>query len=213
MTDATVLRVHDVSRSIATPAGRRTTLHATSFELRPGELVALAGPSGSGKTTLCNVIAGWERPDTGEVTWTSDAPEGWRRLATVPQRLALLRHLTVRENIALPAWAEGDDVDPERFRHMTSSLAIDGLLDRLPGEISFGEQQRTAIARALVGAPTLAVVDEPTGHQDEARTALVIEALQAARERGTCVLAASHDPTLIDAADRVIELRPVLLST
>lgn len=205
-----LLRAVDVSRTLATPVGPRTVLAETTLELHAGEFVALAGPSGSGKTTLCNVLAGWERPDTGVVEWTPDRGLGWSGLAVVPQRLALLRHLTVIENLVLPMWAGQEEIDDDRLHDVAARLSIDALLDRLPSEISFGEQQRAAIARALAGDPALAILDEPTGHQDEARTLLVVDALRAARDRGSCILAASHDPTVIDAADRVIELRPVL---
>jgi putative ABC transport system ATP-binding protein len=210
MDDQVVLSATKVSRAISTPVGRRTVLAPTTFELSAGELVVVAGPSGSGKTTLCNILAGWEPTDTGVVRWAPLRRDGWGGLAVVPQRLALLRHLTIVENISLPAWAEYDEIDEQRLDTIATALAIDGLLDRLPNEISFGEQQRSAVARALLGEPVLAILDEPTGHQDEARTSIVVDELLAARSRGTCVLVASHDPKVIDAADRVIELRPVL---
>jgi putative ABC transport system ATP-binding protein len=200
------IRAVDVTRTTTTPAGVQHLLAPVSFDLHAGELVVIAGPSGSGKTTLCNVIIGWERPDSGHVEWIDTGRTGWDRCSVSPQRLALLPQLTIRENILVPAWVAGGDADAllDELAHL---LQIDALLHRLPADVSFGEQQRAAIARALVVGPDVAILDEPTGHQDEARTTLTIDALLAARTAGTCVLTASHDPDLIDAADRVITLQ------
>jgi putative ABC transport system ATP-binding protein len=203
----TVVRVRDVSRAITSRGTPVVLLAPISAELRAATLVALAGPSGSGKTTLCNIIIGWEPTDSGSVEWKDDATHGWARLAVAPQRLALLPSLDIRENLALPFWSSGRDLPEAHLIELTTRLEIDTLLDRRPSEISFGEQQRAAIARALLGNPRLAVLDEPTGHQDERRAGLVIDALLAARSRGTCVLVATHDADIIAAADDVIPLR------
>ena len=161
--------------------------------------MVLAGPSGSGKTTLCNIIIGWEPSDTGSVEWTDTTPAGWARLAVAPQRLALLPSIDLYENLALPHWSQRRDVPDEHLAALTAHLQIDTLLARRPADVSFGEQQRVAVARALLGTPRLAVLDEPTGHQDEARAALVVEALLDARRRGSCVLVATHDADVIEA--------------
>jgi putative ABC transport system ATP-binding protein len=203
----TVVHVRDVSRAITSRGTPVVLLAPVSAELRAATLVALAGPSGSGKTTLCNIIIGWELSDSGSVEWEDDATRGWARLAVAPQRLALLPSLDIRENLALPFWSSGRDLPEAHLTELATRLEIDTLLDRRPSEISFGEQQRAAIARALLGNPVLAVLDEPTGHQDESRAGLVIDALLAARSRGTCVLVATHDADIIAAADDVIPLR------
>ena len=214
---ASVVTLHDVSRTIPSRTSRGTSrgvatvvLAPTSLVLRAGMLVAVAGPSGSGKTTLCNIVTGWERADTGSVVWADDDVRTWAQLSVAPQRLALLPSLDIRENLILPFWAAGRDVPERELAELTAHLDIDGLLRRRPSEVSFGEQQRTAIARAVLGTPRLAVLDEPTGHQDEARATLVIDALLAARARGTCVLVATHDPDVITAADDVVVLRSPL---
>jgi ABC-type lipoprotein export system ATPase subunit len=202
-----VVSVVDVSRTIVAHGTEVVLLAPVSVELHPGTLVAISGPSGSGKTTLCNIIIGWERSDTGTVRWVDDEAESWARLAVAPQRLALLPSLDIRENLALPFWSSGFDLPEAELDALTRRLEIDTLLGRRPSEVSFGEQQRAAIARALLGSPRLAVLDEPTGHQDEARATLVIDALLAARSSGTCVLVATHDPDIIAAADEVLPLR------
>jgi putative ABC transport system ATP-binding protein len=202
-----VVSVVDVSRTIEAHGTEAVLLAPVSIDLHSGTLVAVSGPSGSGKTTLCNIIIGWERSDTGSIRWADEEAESWARLAVAPQRLALLPSLDIRENLALPFWASGANVPENQLDALTRSLEIDTLLRRRPSEVSFGEQQRAAIARALLGSPRLAVLDEPTGHQDEARATLVIEALLAARNTGTCVLVATHDPDIIAAADEVLPLR------
>ncbi|MEZ5217348.1 MAG: ATP-binding cassette domain-containing protein [Ilumatobacteraceae bacterium] len=184
-----------VGRTIESDGRSLTLLRPTDFELVAGRLVALAGPSGSGKTTLCSILIGWDRATEGTITWAEDAGDpgapsgsgGWARRSLAPQRLALFATLTLGENIALPLLAAGRREDVEPAVHaVAESLDILGLLHRLPHEVSFGEQQRAAIARALVGRPALAILDEPTGHQDAERTALVVEALLALRTSGSC---------------------------
>ena len=210
---AAIVTVDDVSRRISSRGTSTVLLAPTSLVLRAGTMVALAGPSGSGKTTLCNIITGWEPTDTGAVHWADEAGAGastWAKLSTAPQRLALLPSLDLRENLLLPFWAARRDVPESELAELTAQLEIADLLDRRPAEVSFGEQQRAAIARAVLGAPRLAVLDEPTGHQDEVRAALVVGVLLAARSRGTCVLVATHDPDVIAAADEVVTLRSPL---
>jgi ABC-type lipoprotein export system ATPase subunit len=205
-TDEVVVRVADVSRAITSAAGTTVLLAPTSVVLSAGTLVVLAGPSGSGKTTLCNIIIGWEPSDTGSVEWTDTDATGWARVAVAPQRLALSPSIDLYENLALPHWSQRRDVPADQLAELATHLQIDGLLARRPGEMSFGEQQRAAVARALLCSPRLAVLDEPTGHQDEARATLVVEALLDARRRGSCVLVATHDADVIEAADQVVEL-------
>ena len=194
---------HASVRGVITPM-----LAPITLTLRAGTLVALSGPSGSGKTTLCNILLGWDPPDTGSVRWVTDADPGWTRTSVAPQRLALLDALTVRENVLLPAWAAHRVVPDDELTALATRLDLGELLDRRPTELSFGEQQRAAIARAVLGSPTVVVLDEPTGHQDEARTRAVIDVLSATRDLGACVVVATHDEDVIAAADEVIRLEP-----
>ena len=203
-----VVRLDGVSRIAAHRAGEVALLAPTTAELRSHTLTVVAGPSGSGKTTLCNVVIGWERPDRGTVEWATGDAAGWARLAVAPQRLALIEALTLAENMALPFWSSRRAAVPDtQLQELCAALAIDHLLPRHPSEVSFGEQQRAAIARCLLGAPALCVLDEPTGHQDEGRAALVAEQLLAAHAAGSSVLVATHDDVVIDAADVLIRLR------
>jgi ABC-type lipoprotein export system ATPase subunit len=186
-----------------------------SLTLRAGELVGLVGRSGSGKTTLLNVIAGWEHADGGTIdrTGTDSAIPGWDELAVVPQKLGLFDELSVRENLEYPARLH-DRLEElgGRVDELMEDLGIAHLAARYPKETSLGEQQRTAVARAMVLAPTLVLADEPTGHQDAVSERRVLEAFgRAAAEGGSCLIA-THNASLAPRLDRVLEMADGRLS-
>jgi putative ABC transport system ATP-binding protein len=135
----------------------------------------------------------------------------WGELAVVPQSLGLIDELSVRENVHLPvrlsAHGRGTDDRPERVEGLLGMFGLRQLADRQPWEISIGEQQRTALARALVLVPRLLLADEPTGHQDEAWGGRVLRAIRLVAERGVSCLVASHNPEAIDIAHRVLRIR------
>jgi putative ABC transport system ATP-binding protein len=225
-----VIAVEEVTRRFRRGAERVLALDRVSLKLYGGELTVAAGPSGSGKTTLLSILAGIERPDSGRVRTAPPLPAGtpphllgWRHLAFVPQALALLDELTVAENVELPAVL--DPPHPPDLPHqphqpdrpdqagagrttaeLLERLEIDHLAGRYPSLTSGGEQQRTAVARALRLRPVLLLGDEPTGHQDRARIELLLTVLRQHAYNGNAVLLASHDPEVIDTADRVITL-------
>jgi putative ABC transport system ATP-binding protein len=184
-------------------------LDDVSLTLRAGELVGLVGRSGSGKTTLLNVIAGWEHADAGTIerSGSESAVPGWDVLAVVPQKLGLFDELSVRENIEYPARLHGRLEELRgRVDELMEDLGIAHLAARYPKETSLGEQQRTAVARALVLAPTLVLADEPTGHQDAASERRVLEAFgRSAAEGGSCLIA-THNASLAPRLDRVLEM-------
>jgi putative ABC transport system ATP-binding protein len=184
-----------------------TALDDVSAELHPGELTVAAGPSGSGKTTLLSIIAGYERPDSGSVAVDGRPPSDlpWSALGFVPQALTLLDELTVAENVDLPGRLDRS-VSGTPAAELMQLLEIAHLAKRYPDEISGGEQQRTAIGRALRLRPGLLLGDEPTGHQDRGRIRLVLGLLREHARAGHVVLISSHDQAVIDGADRVIAL-------
>jgi len=178
-------------------------LNDLAAAVQPGEVVIIRGRSGSGKTTLLNILAGWQDPDAGAVTWGVDHPESWDRVAVVPQSLGLLPELTLGENIGLPgrlADSEGD------VSGVAEKLEISHLLDRPVGGASLGEQQRAAIGRALIRRPSLLLADEPSSHQDLDRLHLVWRLIDEVAGGGTGVIAATHDPDAFQYADRVLDL-------
>ena len=208
MSDA--LRADEVHKSYRRGREQVHALRGVSIEVHPGEVVALLGRSGSGKTTLLNCLLGWETPDQGSVDVPgAERPESapWQTVAVVPQRLGLLEELSLADNVAMPARLAGLD-DPRGAALQTlETLRLGHLAERPPNEVSLGEQQRTAIARALVVRPRFLVADEPTGRLDEELSTHVLTTLREVyAARGTGVLIASHDPVVVAAADRVVGL-------
>ncbi|WP_326565339.1 ABC transporter ATP-binding protein [Amycolatopsis rhabdoformis] len=201
----TVLTLAEVSKSY-----RGTqVLRPISFELHPGELVALTGPSGSGKSTLLMIAGGWETPDTGTVTPGAPLPAvpmarmPWQHLGFVPQSIGLFEELTVADNLAFAARTVDTGAD---LAKLLETLDLAKFADRLPTEISRGEQQRAAVGRALATAPALVLADEPTSHQDRTHAEVVLARLRTAADAGAAVLVASHDPLLAAHTDRTIAL-------
>ncbi|WP_225755320.1 ABC transporter ATP-binding protein [Actinotalea sp. Marseille-Q4924] len=194
-----------------------TVLDGVSLTVAAGEVVCLSGPSGSGKSTLCHVVAGFEDPSSGTVTVAGQGPTGlhdWAAIAVVPQRLGLVPELTVAESVALPRALRGAAADAAHdggaglpsVQSLLAELALDGLGHRYVGETSMGEQQRTAIARARSLDPTLLVLDEPTGSQDDEHVDRVLAAIGGAAVRGSAVLVSTHDDRVLAVADRVVGL-------
>jgi putative ABC transport system ATP-binding protein len=172
--------------------------------VEPGEVVIIRGRSGSGKTTLLNLLAGWQTPDSGSVKWSIDRPELWENVAVVPQSLGLLPELTLGENIGLPGRLADDD---DNVQDIAEKLEIGHLMDRPTTGASLGEQQRAAIARALIRRPALLLADEPSSHQDLERLHLVWRLISEAAAAGTAVIAATHDPDGFTYADRILDLQ------
>jgi putative ABC transport system ATP-binding protein len=179
-------------------------------------MVALVGPSGCGKTTALNLVAAVDRPDSGTVgvagVDVGNATEGElvalrrRAIGMVFQAFHLVPHLTVEENVALPLALDGRR-DPERVSELLARVGLEHRRRHYPSELSGGEQQRTAVARALVHRPQVVVADEPTGNLDSRTGAAVVELLaELRREQGAALLLATHDQRVAAAADRVLEL-------
>jgi iron(III) transport system ATP-binding protein len=179
--------------------GDVTALRGANLDVQEGALLALLGPSGCGKTTLLRLIAGFERPDAGEVTLrgqrissaTSIVPPEKRRVAMVFQDFALFPHLSVGANIAfgLPRGAKR-----QRVAELLSLVRLEGVEQRMPHELSGGQQQRVALARALASEPDLILLDEPFSNLDPSvRTEVRGEVRQLLRQVGITALIVTHD--------------------
>ncbi|HEY5891004.1 MAG TPA: ATP-binding cassette domain-containing protein, partial [Acidimicrobiia bacterium] len=178
-------------------------LNDLAASVEPGEVVIVRGRSGSGKTTLLNLLAGWQEPDSGTIDWAIPDPGKWQNVAVVPQSLGLLPELTLGENIGLPGRLADDESDVAEF---AAKLEIGHLLNRPTTGASLGEQQRAAIARALIRRPSLLLADEPSSHQDLERLHLVWRLISETAAAGTAVIAATHDPDGFTYADRILDL-------
>ena len=205
-----MIRMDAATKTYQQGSQRISALDAVSMELRSGELVALTGPSGSGKTTLLSLLCGWTDPDSGSIAiGTSGSRAGdiqWLELALVPQALGLLDDLTVVENVSLPLrWIDAPP-GAHSVEELLDMFGLSHLAARIPPETSLGEQQRTALARALVAGPSIVLADEPSAHQDAAWTEEVFSVLRRIADEGAACLVATHDPHAIAVADRVLHL-------
>ncbi len=192
---------------------RRPALCDITLEIEKGEFVLLMGPSGAGKSTLLRMLIGAERPDEGQVfvngknvtaLKTSEIPFLRRKVGTVFQDFRLLPKKSVFENVSLPLLVQG--VSPGDIkRKVTEALRAVGVehkRDQLPVSLSTGEQQRVCIARAIVNGPVVLLADEPTGNLDPALTGEIIELFKLINARGTTVVVATHDPSVMAQVNR-----------
>jgi ABC-type lipoprotein export system ATPase subunit len=217
--EAPLLSAEELHRTYRQGGTSTIALRDASLQLARGELVVLMGPSGSGKSTLLGLLGGFEPPDSGSVMWHGQAvadlsaTELAHRRATefgvVFQSLGLFPALTARENVYLPLLISGADPDSSAAT-AESWLRRLGLEDRAEHrlfELSLGQQQRVAVARALAPDPDIILADEPTAELDHEAANVVIEALREISLRGGGVILASHDPRVLVVADRVLVLR------
>jgi ABC-type lipoprotein export system ATPase subunit len=197
-------RCTDLTRTYGSGAGEVRALRGVSCTLRPGVQVALTGPSGSGKSTLLHLLAGLDTPTSGTIAWPglNGSPEGRPGLiGMVFQGPSLLPPLDVTENIALPLLLAGFTETQARERAMAAlhDIGLDQLAARLPEELSGGQAQRVAVARALAVQPRVILADEPTGQLDSAHAAQVVGLLlDAATLLGAALVLSTHDLTIAE---------------
>ncbi len=199
-----------------------TAVHALAgvdLAIKEGEFVAVMGPSGSGKSTLLHIVGGLDTPDEGEVEIDGRDLSGLsrkelaatrrRHIGFVFQFFNLVPVLTVEENVALPAAL--DDVRVSEYaQHLGDLLELFGLSDhrdKLPVQLSGGEQQRVAIARALINRPAVVLADEPTGNLDRRSGSDVMALLRRLHKDGQTIVVVTHDPSVASFAQRVLFMR------
>lgn len=208
-----VLRAESISKIYCQNAVSLQALRSVSVTIQKGEFVAILGRSGSGKSTLLNILAGLDRPSEGKVyidgTDIFNLSEEKRtllrreKIGFVFQAYELLHSLTVTENIRLPELK----ADTDYVRELLDTLKIRQYEKCYPDQLSGGEQQRTAIARALINHPPVLFADEPTGNLDSKTERIVIDLLKnLAAKYETSILIVTHNEDLVKDADRVIRL-------
>ena len=195
--------------------GNVRALDGVSFDVQAGEWIAIMGPSGSGKTTLINILGGLDTPTSGRALVdgvdVARLDEGGlarfraEKIGFIFQQFHLVKYLTALENVMLAQYFHSTTSESE----VREALARVGLADRvthLPGQLSGGEQQRVAVARALINSPKLILADEPTGNLDEANEKIVLKLLQDLHDEGHTIIMVTHAPSIGELADRRIDL-------
>jgi putative ABC transport system ATP-binding protein len=222
--DAVVVHAVGLVKTYGQGSSRVEALRGVDLDVRRGEFAATMGPSGSGKSTLLHLLGGLDTPTGGSVRIGDIELAGLgdreltllrrRRMGFVFQFFNLLPTLTAEENVGFPLMLAGED--PSRYRARVDELLnLVGLTDRrhhLPQELSGGEQQRVAVARALVTSPEIVLADEPTGNLDSSTGEDVLAIMRrSATELGQTIVMVTHDPSAASVADRVLFMRDGLI--
>jgi ABC-type lipoprotein export system ATPase subunit len=213
-----ILSLQDVSKDYSTDGQRVQALHGLSLNVERGELVALVGRSGCGKSTLLNLAGAMDFPTSGSVLLDGVSTSSLRdaeltrlrreKVGFVFQSFQLLHTLTVFENVELPLLLAGKTNVREAARERLAWVELGGLGERFPHQLSGGQMQRAAIARALIHSPIILLADEPTGNLDTTTGNVILELLlRLTREKNTATIVATHSLEAAALADTVVRLR------
>ncbi|MEI6234913.1 MAG: ABC transporter ATP-binding protein [Planctomycetota bacterium] len=220
-----MIRLENIEKSFPISTGKLTVLKGINLRISKGEFVAITGPSGSGKSTLMALLGCLDRPTSGQVlingtdvSTLSDNDEADLRSRTIGfvfQAFHLIQSLTILENVEIPLFYAGV---PHRERRTRALKALEkvGLGPRCghkPPELSGGEQQRAAIARALIREPEILLADEPTGNLDSKTCAQIMTIFESVRDAGKTVLIITHDQSIAAKASRQIKLNDGLIES
>lgn len=219
-----MLRLESVSRTFQGPNGTVEPLRDTSFEVQSNDFVIVQGPSGTGKTTLLLIAGAMLKPLSGTVTIDNIDPYALsaskrsqlraQKLGFIFQQFHLIPYLSVLDNILIAAKHNGNkEKTVDKAHDLVRQFGIQDRLHHKPSQLSTGEQQRTALARALINDPCLILADEPTGNLDQENTEQVFGHLRQIAENGTAVVAVTHDTTGTEYATRVMHLRDGKMET
>lgn len=207
---AAVVQVENLCKEF----GKVRALDGVSFEIQPGEWIAIMGPSGSGKTTLINILGGLDAPSSGRAV--VDGVEVGRldesgltrfraeKIGFVFQQFHLVPYLTAVENVMLAQYFHST-TDEQEARQALERVGLGDRIEHLPTQLSGGEQQRVAVARALINQPKLILADEPTGNLDEANEKIVLDLLRELHTEGRTILMVTHSGSIGALADRRID--------
>ncbi|WP_424812347.1 ABC transporter ATP-binding protein [Roseococcus sp. YIM B11640] len=218
-----LIEARDLTFEVGSGAGRVNILRGVSLTIGEGEAVGIVGPSGSGKTSLLMLLAGLERASSGSLSVAGrdlaaldeDALARFRReeVGIVFQSFHLVPTMTALENVALPLEFAGDEHAFTRAEAALKAVGLGHRLTHYPGQLSGGEQQRVAVARAFVALPRLILADEPTGNLDRATGLAVMDLLFDLREKyGTTLILITHDPALAARCERQVQVQDGLIA-
>ncbi|MTI43428.1 ABC transporter ATP-binding protein [Roseibium hamelinense] len=218
MTTEPAIDLKNVHLTLGDGAGRVHILKGVDLQIDKGTSVGLVGPSGSGKSTLLMVMAGLERADTGDVLVAGSllgplsedelAQFRGQNIGIIFQSFHLVPNMTALENVAVPLELAGNKDAFSKARAELEAVGLGHRLAHYPAQMSGGEQQRVAVARALVVEPEILIADEPTGNLDEATGNQIIELMFSAQKaRGTTLVLVTHDPGLAARCDRTVHVR------
>lgn len=213
-----MIAVHQLTMRLAGGGHHVTILDDVSLEIPEKQRVAIVGPSGSGKSTLLGLIAGLDRPTSGSIkldgveitTMPESALARYRRekLGYIFQSFHLIPTLTALENVSIPLELAGEPQSIERAADLLEAVGLQARFHHYPVQLSGGEQQRVAVARAFACRPPILLADEPTGNLDSATGRQVIDLILGLhRDYGTTLVLVTHDPSLAGQMERVIALR------
>jgi len=211
MTD--ILEIKEAWKTYKMGTEEINALRGVNFKLEEGSFLAVMGPSGSGKSTLLHLAGILDLPTKGEVvlkgknindlSGKEQAHLRRNQIGFVFQRFNLLSQLTALENVMLPMLKP----DEEKAREILDRVGLDGKHDRLPTQLSGGEEQRVAIARALANDPLLILADEPTGELDTTNSRMIMELLTNLNQEGMSIIIVTHDPMAAEYAHKTVEMR------
>lgn len=211
-----VLQIENLSRSYRRPTGAVTALREVSLSVRPGEFVCVQGPSGCGKTTLLLSAGALLRPDDGTVRvdgqdpyiLSADAAAALRaeKIGFVFQQFHLVPYLDVLGNVLAASLSHPAPDARARAMELIGRVGLEDRAEHVPAELSTGQRQRTALARAMLNRPKLLLADEPTGNLDETSAQAVLTVLSEFAEEGAAVLLVTHDAKAAAFADRIMQM-------
>lgn len=215
---AKILKVHNLGKSYASGSKNLQVLQDISFDIEENETFSIVGPSGSGKTTLLGLCAGLDRPDSGSIelcgTELSSLTEDERAMLRnrnvgfVFQNFQLLPTLTALENVAVPLELQGVKNAASTGKDLLEKVGLGDRFHHYPSQLSGGEQQRVAVARAFSNKPSILFADEPTGNLDAATGEKVVELLfELNKEAGTTLVIVTHDLELAQKTQRILRLK------
>lgn len=213
-----ILNVRNLEKSYNSGSKKLTVLHDISFDIEEKETFSIVGPSGSGKTTLLGLCAGLDKPDSGSIELCGTELDHLsederavlrnRKVGFVFQDFQLLPTLTALENVAVPLELQGAKNASEVGKELLAKVGLGGRFDHYPSQLSGGEQQRVAVARAFSNRPSILFADEPTGNLDAETGEKVIKLLfELNKEAGTTLVIVTHDLDLARMTQRILRLK------